>query len=306
PVASAPRQLDVQRRPVPLPRDVLVGERPPHPGRDAGDEHARRNDVGHLHEGLRRDDRLLAHDGGVHDHRLDADERVAPDARTVDDGAVPDVALLFHHAIEVGCRVHHAVVLHVRVGLHHDAAEIAAQHRTRPDVAPRADDDVADQHRARVHPGLRVDHRDDALESVYGRSHDAGPGKAFDANTAVARDAAAHRRDARGPFLRSAGPPVGSPAPNRALVRRYSRMGLDFDPRTIFLVAACTAALGSVTFLALQPIHPRSAAVLRRHAMAMAVMSAALLLFALRDALLPSFTHVAPNILATLEIGRAH
>src|SRR5690606_693927 len=107
----------------------------------------------------------------------------------------------------------------------------------------------------------------------------------------------------RGPFLRSAGPPGGSPAANRALVRRYSRMGLDFDPRTIFLVAACTAALGSVTFLALQPIHPRSAAVLRRHAMAMAVMSAALLLFALRDALLPSFTHVAPNILATLGIA---
>lgn len=80
-------------------------------------------------------------------------------------------------------------------------------------------------------------------------------------------------------------------------------MNLDFDPRTIFLVAACAAALGSATFVALQPIHARAAPALRRHALAMATLSAALLLYALRDAPRIPFVHIAPNLLATVGIA---
>lgn len=80
-------------------------------------------------------------------------------------------------------------------------------------------------------------------------------------------------------------------------------MSLQFDLRTIFLVAACTTALGSATFLALRPMHPHAAGVLHRHAAAMGLMSVALLLFAIRDAFLTSFVHLAPNLLACASIA---
>ncbi|HEY0876821.1 MAG TPA: GGDEF domain-containing protein, partial [Zeimonas sp.] len=80
-------------------------------------------------------------------------------------------------------------------------------------------------------------------------------------------------------------------------------MPLPFDLRSIFLVAACTAALGCATFVALRPIHPRWSAVLRRHAIAMATMSAGLLLYALRDHLATPFPHFGPNLLACIGIA---
>ncbi len=79
-------------------------------------------------------------------------------------------------------------------------------------------------------------------------------------------------------------------------------MGLQYDPRTIFLVAACTTALGCLTFVALQPVHRRAAAPLRRHALAMGVLSVALLLFALRGTFLDPLTHVGANLLACIGI----
>ena len=56
--------------------------------------------------------------------------------------------------------------LDVRAFLDHDAAEIAAQAGGGPDVRARADDDVADQHGARMHEGARIDDRDDAVYGV--------------------------------------------------------------------------------------------------------------------------------------------
>lgn len=76
-----------------------------------------------------------------------------------------------------------------------------------------------------------------------------------------------------------------------------------FDPRTIFLVAACTTALGCATFLALRPMHPGAGGVLHRHAAAMAIMSLALLLYALRDAVSFPFSHGGPNLLACIGIA---
>jgi len=80
-------------------------------------------------------------------------------------------------------------------------------------------------------------------------------------------------------------------------------MAPDFDPRTIFLVAACTAALGCVTFVALLPMHPRAGGALRRYATAMGVLGIALLLYALRDTIALPLDHVAPNLLACAGIA---
>src|SRR5437762_13419490 len=62
--------------------------------------------------------------------------------------------------------VQHAAVLDVRALLHHDAAEIAAQARARPDISARGDDHIADQHRARMHEGTRLDDRHDAVDGT--------------------------------------------------------------------------------------------------------------------------------------------
>mgnify|MGYP002424175510 FL=1 len=80
-------------------------------------------------------------------------------------------------------------------------------------------------------------------------------------------------------------------------------MAAQFDLRTIYLVASCMAALGCATFVALRPMHPGAADVLRRHAVAMAVLSTALLMYALRDAFATPLVHVGPNLLASIGIA---
>ncbi len=80
-------------------------------------------------------------------------------------------------------------------------------------------------------------------------------------------------------------------------------MTLQFDPRTIFFVASFTAALGCATFVALRPMHPGAADVLRRHAVAMATLSVALLIYALRDAFPGPWMHLAPNLLACAGVA---
>jgi len=80
-------------------------------------------------------------------------------------------------------------------------------------------------------------------------------------------------------------------------------MAGQFDLRTIYLVASCTAALGCATFVALRPMHPRASDALRRHALSMAVLSAALLMYALRDAFATQLVHLAPNLLACVGIA---
>ena len=64
--------------------------------------------------------------GQVHHAGVHPDQRVPADMAGRDDRAVPDVAVLLHHAIDVGPRVDDAVVLQVRAPHQHDAAEVAA------------------------------------------------------------------------------------------------------------------------------------------------------------------------------------
>lgn len=80
-------------------------------------------------------------------------------------------------------------------------------------------------------------------------------------------------------------------------------MAANFDPRTIFLVGACTAALGCAVFVALLSMHARAVGALRRHAAAMGVMSVALLLYALRGDLASPLMHIAPNLLACIGMA---
>ena len=58
-----------------------------------------------------------------------------------------------------------------------------------------------------------------------------------------------------------------------------------FDLRTIFLVGACTTALGAMTFLSLARMYRPTAASMRRYALALAAMAIGLTLLSLRGGL---------------------
>ena len=90
---------------------------------------------------------LLADHRVVHDHRVHADKGVPAHPAAVQHGAVTDVPIFLDHRIGAGKAVHHASVLQVRATLQDQSPEVAAQACTRPHIAVRADDHVADQHR---------------------------------------------------------------------------------------------------------------------------------------------------------------
>lgn len=75
-----------------------------------------------------------------------------------------------------------------------------------------------------------------------------------------------------------------------------------FDLRSVFLVGACTAALGCATFIALQPMYRRTASPLRRYAVAMAAMAAGLALLSFRGATPEWLNHVGTNSLVSIGI----
>ena len=79
---------------------------------------------------------------------------------------MPSVAVRLDYAVLAGKAVHHAVVLDVAAGLEEQPAEVAAQAGARTDIAPPPDDDVADQHRSRMHERARIDYRAQAIDGV--------------------------------------------------------------------------------------------------------------------------------------------
>src|SRR2546425_11358477 len=159
-------ELLVESHVVPLPVDLLLGELAQHARRDAGGERARRNARLGLDESERGHDRVLADLGVVVDHAIHADQRAAAHDAAMEDRAVPHGGFGARDRVLAGKAVQHAAVLDVRALLDHDAAEIAAQARARPDIGARRNDYIADQHRARMHEGARLDDRHDAVDGI--------------------------------------------------------------------------------------------------------------------------------------------
>lgn len=79
-------------------------------------------------------------------------------------------------------------------------------------------------------------------------------------------------------------------------------MAIVFDPRTAFLLGACTAALGSMAFFALQPMYSQAAAALRRYGLGTAAAACGIGLMSLRGALPDPLTHLLANMLACVSI----
>src|SRR5690606_14417627 len=156
-LAAAQGEFDVSLGPFALGGDLGRRQLAHHPGRHAGNQRARRHFAADLHEAHGGDDGLLADAGTIHHDGVHPDQRIASDMGGMDHRAMADVAARGHHAVEVRQSMDHAVVLQVGLVLHHDPAEVAAQDRSGADIAARPDDDVADQHGARMYPRRRID-----------------------------------------------------------------------------------------------------------------------------------------------------
>lgn len=75
-----------------------------------------------------------------------------------------------------------------------------------------------------------------------------------------------------------------------------------FDMRTIFLVGACTTALGCLAFLGLQRVYRPAADALRNFALALAATALGLALLALRGALPDWLSHIGTNLLVSVGV----
>ena len=156
---APPRQLLIALRALDLPGELLLGQLAHDPCRHAGDQHSRRHDHAGLDERHRRDDSRFADHRIVVDYGVHADQRVGLDHAAMQDRPMADVAVVFDDGIGAGKAVHHTRILDVRAGAKLDAAEIATKRCGRADITPGADDDVADQHGARMHERARIDDR---------------------------------------------------------------------------------------------------------------------------------------------------
>jgi hypothetical protein len=135
-------------------------------GGNAGGKGARRHLESRAHEGHGRDHGGFADDGAVHDRCIHAHQRIPADPAAMQDGAMADMAVFFDHRIGAGKAMHDAAILDVGAALQDQSAEIAAQRSARPDITAGADDDVADQHGRGVDEGLRMNHRNDAVDGI--------------------------------------------------------------------------------------------------------------------------------------------
>ena len=117
-------------------------------------------------EGRGTDNAVFADSRPVDNHRAHAHQRVAANYAAVQNSAVADMALLFHHRILAWEAVHYAVVLYIGPVFDHDAAKIAAQAGVGPNIDPFAEDHVANQHRGRVDVTLLRHHRGQSINLI--------------------------------------------------------------------------------------------------------------------------------------------
>src|SRR5215470_14563472 len=146
----------------------------PDGGRHADGQGARRDHHVLADQRRRGDDAPGLHPGPVQH------QRAGPDEAAVLDHAAFQVRPVPHHAVGADQRgplsrgVHDRAVLDVGPVPDPDRPGVAAEHRPRPHRGPGAERHVADDHRVRVHVGLRVDRRDQVVERVNGHGHSPG------------------------------------------------------------------------------------------------------------------------------------
>ncbi|MNJ65396.1 hypothetical protein D3C77_614060 [compost metagenome] len=151
-----------------LPGHFLIAQAPGNPGWRTDHQRLLGAGEARLDQGASRDDRARADAGVVQDHGIDTDQRISAHPAAMQHRAVTDMAVALDHRITVGETMHDTGVLQVGALLQHDPAEITAQAGQRTDVAPRANNHVADQYGARVYIGTGVDHRREAVKAVAG------------------------------------------------------------------------------------------------------------------------------------------
>jgi hypothetical protein len=117
-------------------------------------------------EAERSDDTLVADDGLVHNDGIHADEDISANLGPMDDGPMADMGTFPQKYRDTGKHVDGTVFLHIAAVFNDDAAPVAPDSGTGPDIDIAADDDVAGDGRLRVNKSGRVNHWLEAFESI--------------------------------------------------------------------------------------------------------------------------------------------
>ena len=115
---------------------------------------------------MRFTDRRIIVDDGVH-----SDERIALHDAAVEHGAMTNVSFFLDDRADTRESMQYASILDVGALAQFDMAEIAAQARTRTDVASGTNDDIADQHGGGMNKCGGIDDRRDAVDRIDSEVH---------------------------------------------------------------------------------------------------------------------------------------
>ena len=112
--------------------------------------------------------RLGTNQGVVHNHRVHADQCVAPNATAVQNGAVADMGIFLNDAVFSREAVHHAGVLQVAAPVHLHPTKVSAQNRAGANVAIGADNHIANQNGGWMNKGAGINNGYQVFDGVNG------------------------------------------------------------------------------------------------------------------------------------------
>tara|TARA_R110002072_G_scaffold192717_2_gene349776 strand:+ start:1902 stop:2297 length:396 start_codon:yes stop_codon:yes gene_type:complete len=102
----------------------------------------------------------------IHYHGIHTDHRVLPNNATVENCAMPHMAIFLNHRIRARKRVHHAIILNIRTFFEYNSAKITTQRGGRPHVAAGTNPHVPNQNRRWVNVCGRMNNRLNAFDTV--------------------------------------------------------------------------------------------------------------------------------------------
>src|SRR5262245_3702175 len=123
-----------------------------HAPRRAHYHHAVRDDFVLGDQRVGADHAVFADFRAVEHHAVDADQRAVADGAAVDHAFVADADALAEHNRKAGIGMQHAAVLYLRTVADGNGVVVAAHHAVEPDADVTAEDDIADDMRARSDP----------------------------------------------------------------------------------------------------------------------------------------------------------
>lgn len=156
----------VEARTLRFPAEHIIADGFNDAARITGNQTAGWNLLTGFDEAERPNDALIADDGLVHDDSIHADEDIATNLGTMDDGAMTDMGGFPQEYRDARKHMDGTVFLYIAAILNNDTAPVAPNSGTGSDIDIAADDDIAGDGRLGVDESRGMNHRPEAFESV--------------------------------------------------------------------------------------------------------------------------------------------